>query len=387
MDLQTYLEPTLFAIDDDLQTLMIQGVRVFSAIDKFPDLEGVDMAIIGVPESRNAWNNAKCDQAPDIIREHFYALHQGEFKHQIADLGNIKLGQTPKDTYAALADIVGMLIDANILPIVLGGSQDLTLATYQAFAYRKQIINLFALDNRFDLGDPEHDISSRSYLSQIIVSQPNYLFTCANAGFQTYLVDKHAIELMKNLNFDAYRLGVLRQNIQDIEPVVRNADVLSVDISAVRKSDAPGNENAMPVGLFGEEASQIMRYAGMSEKMRAVGFYEYNPSLDIDGQTAQLIGIMLWCFVEGFYQRKNEFPYKDKDKLTKFIVAVDEHDQQVVFYKSKQTDRWWMEIPANESQRTKFETHYMVPCSYSDYEQAVHNELPDRWVSALARFV
>jgi arginase family enzyme len=386
MDLQTYLEPTLFAIDDQLQTLMIQGVRTYSEVDNFPDLEGIDLAIIGVPESRNAWNNDKCEQAPDIIREHFYSLHQGEFKHKIADLGNLKIGQTPQDTYAALTDIVGRLIDANVLPIILGGSQDLTISTYNAFANRKQIINLFALDNRFDLGDPEHEITSRSYLSKIIVSQPNFLFTYSNAGFQTYLVDKHAIQLMKNLNFDAYRLGALRHDIQEIEPVVRNADVMSADISAVRKSDAPGNPNAVVVGLFGEEASQIMRYAGMSEKMRAVGFYEYNPSLDIDGQTAQLIGIMMWCFVEGFYQRKHEFPYKDKDKLTKFIVAVEEHDQEIVFYKSKISDRWWMEIPGNED-IAKFQTHYMLPCSYADYEQAMRNELPDRWVAALARFV
>ncbi|MCL2682505.1 MAG: formimidoylglutamase [Bacteroidales bacterium] len=386
MDLQTYLEPTLIAIDDQSQMLMIQDVRVYSETDKFPELDDVDMAIIGVPEFRNAWNNAKCEQAPDIIREYFYALHQGEFKHKIVDLGNLKIGQTPKDTYAALADIVGRLLDANILPIILGGSQDLTIATYNAFAHRKQIINLFALDNRFDLGDPEHEITSRSYLSKIIVSQPNYLFTYSNAGFQTYLVDKHAIQLMKNLNFDAYRLGVLRQDIHNIEPVVRNADVMSVDISAIRKNDAPGNPNAFVTGLFGEEASQIMRYAGMSEKMRAIGFYEYNPSFDIDGQTAQLIGIMLWCFVEGFYQRKHEYPYKDKEKLTKFIVSVDEHDQEIVFYKSKTTDRWWMEIPGHED-KAKFQAHYMLPCSYADYEQAMRNELPDRWVAALARFV
>ncbi len=161
---------------------------------------------------------------------------------------------------------------------------------------------------------------------------------------------------------------------------------MSVDISAIRKSDAPGNPNAIAVGLFGEEASQIMRYAGMSEKMRAIGFYEYNPSLDIDGQTAQLIGIMLWCFIEGFYQRKHEYPYKDKEKLTKFIVTVEKRDQEIVFYKSKMTNRWWMEIPGYEDQ-AKFQTHYMLPCSYADYEQAMRNELPDRWVAALARFV
>ncbi len=386
MDLRTYLEPTLFAIDDQLKTLMIQDVRVFSEVDAFPDLDGIDMAIIGVPESRNAWNNTKCEQAPDIIREHFYALHQGEFKHKIADLGNLKIGHTAADTYAALADIIGILVDANIVPIVFGGSQDLTLATYNAFAKREQIINLFALDNRFDLGDPEHEISSQSYLSKIIVSQPNYLFTYANAGYQTYLVDKYAIQLMKTLHFDAYRLGVLRHSIQDIEPVVRNADVISIDISAIRKSDAPGNPNALPTGLFGEEASQIARYAGMSEKTRAIGFYEYNPSLDNDGQTAQLIGIMLWCFIEGFYQRKHEYPYKDKDKLTKFIVTVEEHNQEIVFYKSKTTDRWWMEIPGHDTD-AKYQKHYMLPCNYSDYEQATRNELPDRWVSALSRFI
>ncbi|MFN8133913.1 MAG: hypothetical protein U0Z17_01300 [Bacteroidales bacterium] len=34
----------------------------------------------------------------------------------------------------------------------------------------------------------------------------------------------------------------------------------------------PGNANAIPNGFYGEEACQLMRYAGMSDKISSIGF-------------------------------------------------------------------------------------------------------------------
>ena len=354
-------------------------VRLFTEDGTFPELAQADMALIGVTEDRNAVENEGCGQGPDFIRKYLYKLYPGTFNPRLIDLGNLKRGNTVKDTYFALTSTVTELLNANIIPVILGGSQDLTYANYQAYQSLGQIINIVSIDNMFDLGKSEGELSSQSWLSSIILHQPNYLFNYANIGFQTYFIDQEALKLMNNLFFDTYRLGIVRADLEEVEPIVRNADVLSFDISSVRNSDAPGNRNTTPNGFYGEEACQIVRYAGLSDKLSSIGFYEYNPKFDHDGQTAHLIAQMIWYFMEGFYSRPHDFPFRNEEDYLKYHVTVSDHQQNITFYKSKKTDRWWMEIPLPADQRAKYERHYLVPCSYKDYQQATHEEIPDRW--------
>jgi formiminoglutamase len=164
-----------------------------------------------------------------------------------------------------------------------------------------------------------------------------------------------------------------------VEPIVRNADMVSVDISSIRHSDAPGNKNSVPNGFFGEEACQIVRYAGLSDKVSSIGFYEINPEMDDRGQTVHLVAQMIWCFIDGYYNRKKDFPIGDKSDYLKYRVSIQDNKHEIVFYKSKKSDRWWMDVPYPPGKNTRFERHHMVPCSYNDYQTAVKEEMPDRW--------
>lgn len=354
-------------------------IRSYAEGFTFPDLDQADLAIIGVPEDRNAIDNEGCAQGADVIRKYLYRLFPGTFNPRIIDLGNLKRGNTQRDTCFALTSIIAELLNANMIPVILGGSQDLTYANYQAYQNLGQIINIVSIDNMFDLGKSEGELNSQSWLSSIILHQPNYLFNYANIGYQTYFTDQEALKLMSNLFFDTYRLGIVRADLEEVEPIVRNADVLSFDISSVRNSDAPGNHNTTPNGFYGEEACQIVRYAGLSDKLTSIGFYEYNPRFDNEGQTAHLIAQMIWYFLEGFYSRPHDFPFRDDEDYLKYHVTISGHKQDITFYKSKKTDRWWMEIPLPAEQRAKYERHYLVPCSYKDYQQATREEIPDRW--------
>ena len=365
--------------EDDGHRRIGDLVQAYSETGNFPLPEGTDLALIGVPEERNAVNNQGCAGGPDRIRKYLYALYPGSFTPRIVDLGNLKTGHSVKDTYFALSSILVDLLSANVIPVILGGSQDLTYANYQAYQTLGQIINIVSIDNMFDLGKSEGDLHAQSWLSNIILHQPNFLLNFANVGYQTYFVDQEAIKLMKNLFFDAYRLGTVRADLEEVEPIVRNADILSFDISSVRRSDAPGNNNSTPNGFYGEEACQIIRYAGLSDKLTSIGFYEYNPRLDPAGQTAHLIAQMIWCFMEGFYNRPHDFPFRNTDDYIRYHVKIRDHKDEITFYKSKKTDRWWIEIPLSSDQRIRYERHYMVPCSYKDYQQAGQDEIPDRW--------
>lgn len=354
-------------------------INSFTYDNEFPSLDGMKLAILGIKESRNSYKNASCDKAPDIVRKHLYSLFSFTNKLKIVDVGNIEEGETVEDTYFAARNVIAELLDNQITPIIIGGSQDLTYANYLAYEKQGKIINLTTIDSSFDLGNAEEEFNSKSHISKIILHQPNYLFNLTNMGYQSYFVDYEAVNLMNKLFFDAYRLGVVRSNMEEAEPLVRNADIISFDISSIRQSDAPGSSNATPNGFYGEEACQITRYAGISDKVSSIGFYELNPENDKEEITAQLVAEMIWYFIEGFYQRKGDFPHNNKVDYLKYIVPIDNNIDEIVFYKSQKSGRWWMEVPLTNPEHEKYQRHFMVPCSYKDYETASQKDIPDRW--------
>ncbi|MEP7169411.1 MAG: arginase, partial [Bacteroidota bacterium] len=67
-----------------------------------------------------------------------------------------------------------------------------------------------------------------------------------------------------------------------------------------------------------------------------------------------------------------------------YRVPVSGNKQEIIFLKSKQTERWWMELPSDKTKNRMMRQHFL-PCSYKDYEQACNNEIPDRWWQALQK--
>lgn len=384
MDYSLFLNP----VDPDLlfsdgepgnESCLGNIVRIYASENEFPDWTGYDIAIIGVTDDRKSWRNTGCGDSPDMIRKYLYKLCAGPHSLKVIDLGNIKTGYTHRDTSVAVTTIISALINDKILPVIIGGGQEMTYAVYEAYEKLGQLMNIVAVDPVFDLGSSDQELTSRSYLSHIILHQPNFLFNYTNIGYQTYFIEQDALKLMQHLFFDTYRLGLVREKLSEVEPIVRNADMLSFDISAIRHSDAPGNGNSSPHGFYGEEACQICRFAGMSDKLSSIGFFEVNHRLDPSGQTAHLTAQMIWYFIDGFYNRAHDFPFTSEDNYLKYRVSLNEHQEEIIFYKSKKTDRWWMEIPLPEDQKIKYERHYLIPCSYNDYQTACNNDIPDRW--------
>ncbi len=395
MHLTDFLEPigaSAFQRDSKPHPLMLGNfIRAHTKEKGFPDLRNADLAIFGVTEDRNSAGNEGCSLAPDYIRKHLYNLYQGTFDTRIADLGNVRAGDKVSDTYFAVQHTVAQLLEQHITPVILGGSQDITYANYQAYESLGQIINIVSADSRFDIGmNKDEALSHRNYLSKILTHKPNYLFNYANIGYQTYFVDQDAIELMDKLYFDAYRLGEVRHHMEEVEPIVRNADLFSFDVSSIRQSDAPGCGLASPNGFYGEEACQIVRYAGLSDKLSSIGFYETNPAYDQGEQTAHLVAQMVWYFIDGFYHRKNDYPdkqIKDSRAFIKYVVSIRDFQNKISFYKSKKSNRWWMEVPCPPNMRRKYLRQFLIPCSYKDYQEACQNEIPEKWWQVYQKFV
>ena len=355
-----------------------RNMQVHSAQNGMPDLDNVQIAIFGVQEDRNAVDNMSCGENLQRIRKYLYQLYPGNWHTNIADLGNIQKGNTVEDTYFAVAQLTTYLLKNDIIPVIIGGSQDITYANYRAYDALEQTVNLVSVDSKFDIGTVEDELNSRSFLSKIVMDQPTNLFNFSNIGYQTYYNSQEEMDLLKSLYFDAYRLGVVK-DLTVVEPIMRDADIVSIDMGAVRQSEAPANNNCSPNGFYGEEICAISRYAGISDKVTSFGIYEYNPKYDVNGQSANLISQMIWYFIEGVNYRAKDYPYCTKESYQKFIVLV-ENDDPINFYKSDKSGRWWMEI--NIITNNKYKRHALIPCTYQDYLEATEQKIPERWYNA-----
>lgn len=358
-----------------------QNIEIHTSKNGVPNLDAIQIAIIGVEEDRNAVNNINCGNQLFEIRKHLYQLFPGNWHTKIADLGNIQKGNTIEDTYFAVKTIIENLLKNNIIPIIIGGSQDITYANYRAYDGLEQTVNLVSVDSKFDIGTTNNDLNSRSYLSKIIMDEPNNLFNFSNVGYQTYYNSQEELDLLNSLFFDAYRLGEVK-DLKTVEPIMRDADIVSIDIGSIKQNEAPANNNCSPNGFYGEEICAIARYAGISDKVTSFGVYEYNAKLDNNNQTAHLIAQTIWYFIEGVNYRANDYPYCTKDNYQKFIVLL-ENDDPINFYKSDKSGRWWMEV--NILANNKYKRHTLIPCTYEDYLQATNQKVPERWYKALRK--
>ncbi len=386
MDLTILFSPLNESIYEEIDEpgALIKSLRFFG--DKMPDYRNAQIAIFGISEERGTNTNKGCKDGPDEIRKKLYRLKRGTGKYNIVDLGNLNPGIDLDETYVRISEVCRILLENNVLPILLGGSHDLDYGQYKGYEEMDKLVGLLNVDAFLDLDDAREKPAANTHINKILLHEPNYLFGYTHLAHQTYLIDPLAVSILEKLYFEAYRIGQLRTHLADMEPAIRNADMASFDITSIKSADAPGNSNAQPFGLTGEEACQICWYAGTNEKLSSIGFYEYNPGKDDERKkTASVIATMIWYFIEGFYHRKNEPNFKSNDFL-KYTVSMPVEPELLTFYKSKFTEKWWMEVNHHRA-NDRYSRASIVPCSYNDYQAATTGELPERYIATLSKLI
>jgi arginase family enzyme len=358
----------------NFSTLQLATKMFFHTSDNFPDLSTIQIAIVGVLENRGA---PPANNITNLshIRKELYSLFPGNWDVSIADLGTILVGETIEDSYYALKNIVASLIKMKIVPIIIGGSQDLTYSLYRAYDDLEQMVNLVTIDSEFDFGNDNNGPASTSFLTKIISEEPHNLYNYCNLGYQTYNTSQEEIDLIDKLYFEAYRLGDISNSIELAEPILRDADLVSVDMTSVASASSGNFTHFKPNGFNGKEICSLSRYAGISDKVSVFAIFNDNSSQ----QESTLIAQMVWYFIEGFHCRYIEYPFGSRENYIKYNIPLTE---ELIFYKSNKTDRWWIEIPFISSTNTKRSKSSLLPCSYNDYLGACNQEIPERWWKA-----
>ncbi|HRP88462.1 MAG TPA: formimidoylglutamase [Edaphocola sp.] len=375
-DISEFLSPKHYK--DLLELYQYNNLQFAQTVDAakagYLDFSQADIVLVGCGELRGEnFENINYSDAPNVIRKAFYELYNWFPNIAIADLGNIIQGATLSDTRVALKVVLSEIKKAGKIAIVLGGSQDLTLQQYEVFKENGELVEVSVLDSLIDLEEGEAVSPSRGFLMDMLTGEPNYVKHYNHIGFQSYFTHPKMLETLDKLRFDFHRLGKVRGDLDDMEPVLRSTNLLSVDMNVVRACDAPFNHNASPNGLFGDEICQLIRYAGMSTKLTSLGIYGYYPENDINESGAKLIAQMLWYFIDGYRVRLQEVQLRQTDSFLSYHVPFAQYETQ--FLQSKITNRWWLQLPDGQ----------YIPCSEKDYKNSTENEVPERWLRAQER--
>ena len=290
-------------------------LKIHSEKAGVPSFKNTRIAIVGVQETRSIGQPHQRKQNLNGIRKALYGLYIGNWNNNIIDLGDIPIGDKEKDSHKALHDIAKEMYQRNILLIAFGGSQENTLGLCSVFNEFEVYYNLTSIDYKFDFGGDGCLISPDSYMSKLIASRPNYMTNFCNLGYQSYMVAQDEIDLMERLYFESIRLGRLTSDIKVVEPLMRDSDIISMDMTAVKSNELQGGLTQVN-GFTAQQFCALARYVGISDRVRFVGLCNIPDSNSSSNLTAQAV----WYIIEGMHYRVNEYPFSTKENSVRYVV-------------------------------------------------------------------
>lgn len=375
-----YLSPLSPEVLEYLEVLdpgtMGKNVEVYSEKGYLPSFENVKIALLGIKENRGDLNYKGTDLCFDSYRKAFYSLYPGNWNYKMIDIGDIEIGASIADSRFALKEVVSVLLQNNIIPLILGGTHDMAYAQYRAYDDIEKMISVVNIDNRFDLGNADLPITNKSFVSKMIVDQPYNLYNYSVLGYQSFFNPPQEIKLMEKLFFDAYRLGEIKNDLPVVEPILRDANMVCLDVTAIKNSELPYQNNQNPNGFDGMDICALSRYAGISNKVSSFGIYELQSDLE-SSSGSMLIAQIMWYFIEGYNFRMADEDFESEVLYTSYHVPVE--DEVLIFKKSNKTNRWWIEMPIISNVNNKLKCGALLPCTYGDYLSACDQEIPERW--------
>ncbi len=372
------LKPVSDSLINELNENYLQGsiykkLSIHTSSLGLPNLESANVCVIGVNESRNSFFQS-AHQDLNSLRKEFYKLKFSNWKLSISDLGNLPNGNTVDDTYHALYEICKELLYKKIVLIIIGGSNDLIYPIFKSFDSYSDKVNIVSIDNQFDLYQESELVSGRTYMNKIIIDDSNSLNDFTNIGYQRHLCSHDELQLMEKLFFEYISLGEITENNMKAEPVMRNANIVGFDMKSLSFSASFDQDQGNPNGIDSRLACILTKYAGQSNKTNFLGLFE----LSDNKVSSKLYSEIIWYFLDGVDKRIIESDFNDSQTFNKYIVQTSGRD--IIFYKSKISEKWWMLVDSSKNKSISY-----LPCLESDYLDALNDNIPIRWLKATKR--
>lgn len=338
-------------------------------IDDFPDLEGLEWCLIGYQ-----LNNTEIVDQLRIALLEFSDFSDFE---NFADLGNFVSGSPSREVDEQFAELLFELSKLGLTVLVVADDKvEIAKPSIEALEQHHQPFGICEINQSINgIADFQFG-ETNTWLNSHLQREDTWLVEYALLGYQSYYVQKEALEEMRRIGFEALRLGQFRMNTEEGEVLMRASDAALFNIRALNNVGDNLLKEAYPNGFGGDEACLISRYAGACSKLR---YYAISGMEQLNGCGARLIAQMIWYFAEGVRLRCPEFPLERGRQYATYNTHIEGHSESLRFVKSLSSNRWWL-LCENENVDP-----VAVPCTYRDYEIAAAGEIPDRWVLAQAR--
>ena len=327
-----------------------------------------DAVILGINDDRMAPSNGFANSA-SAIRDQLYQLKGLSDSFRIVDLGDVRTGKDIADTIAAVRLISEEIASMGIPLLFLGGNQSYTVPLITGLNKSEAVLTV--IDDRIDSLAEELRVSDDIFLNNLSTE------TVVNVmAVQSFFVSPDSKDTFtEEFNGSLFTLGELRSEVEEMEPYLRETDLVSFDFGALKLCEAPGQIRNSPNGLTGEEACQLSWYAGISTKPCWFSIFGYNPDLDPSRCGAMMAAQIAWYFLNGNSKKSDDIPQDEAIDFMHFIVQIEGIPEPVTFLKHPVSKRWWMEVPSADCDSFPLR----IPCSKKDYRRACKNEIPDRW--------
>lgn len=316
----------------------------------------------------------------DRVRSALYSLSWDMGELVLADLGNLRRSGV-EFSIPLLRELHG----SGIVPILLGADEDFIRAQYLAFGELNRQVGICTVDQSVSLSSAAEVTPARP-LDAAIHRKGTPAFHLCHIGAQRHLVDPALAALFERRHFDTFPLGLARAELTELEPAIRDCDVMQFHIGSILHAEAPAQEGWHASGFSLQEASQLCFYGGNSDRMASFGVYgcpsegDSNTALHL---TAAAYAQLAWYFLYGMSLRCNDFPVESKG-MTEYVVDTQLRDQ-VTFWRSPRSGRWWVQVPIDAPAGSP--RNRLVSCSERDYQLTREaGKLPDRILSAFVRY-
>lgn len=292
---------------------------------------------------------------------------------KVVVLGNLITSDNSGYNCSSFAEVIEKALKSGLYPIVISSE----------LAYAKVFCEVYSRISPLQLGFISPALCSRlpnglpnliGMAGDLELSKNNSISIIAS---QVYYADSSWESNIKGTYYQQARLGAIRAAMQSAEPLLRDSNLLFVDLNAVRNSDFTSASSPTPNGLYAEEICQLMRYAGYSDNLKSMFISGFDtPKLTENEIDITLVAQLLWYALDGLASRKNELPGLTSFASKEFYLDLGEQEPLTLnFMQSQNTGRWWLYVPtANSAGR-------WIACDAEDYERAKHHELPYRWIS------
>ncbi len=302
----------------------------YTNTNEFPDVSNATIGFIG--NGSDICKNVR--KSMENFKNHFKNIH-------IVDLGNVL-----DDSADNLQQIIIELKKLKIIPIIIGF--DVSVAYHLSNSSGKGI---HFLTNNLPLIESE-DNHQRHYI-----------------GYQRHIVSLDDLNEVDEHSFNSLSLGKLRSNLNNVEPNLRDTQILYTNLNVMRSSDAPNSIGSLPAGLTAEELCQTLKFVGTSNKIDSV-FLDGQLKINHSDAEANLLALAVWYFLEGINMRISDHPTDSKD-FSGYIINGSV-SQDIEFMRNNTSQKWWLKLTDDLGQ-----IHYL-PCSHDEYTQTVADEIPDR---------